>query len=173
MNPPLLAPDRFRHLAKHFPDRAVLVVGDVMIDEYVVGDAARISPEAPVPVVEVQEESFRVGGAANVARNLATLGGKVELLALVGKDDRADRLRAALAQQGIDPAGLVPDAARPTTLKTRIIAGRQQIVRVDRESRDAMQGELRERFMTRVRSDGARRRRARLRLRQRAWWTWS
>jgi rfaE bifunctional protein kinase chain/domain len=127
-----------------------------MIDEYVIGDAARISPEAPVPVVEVQEESFRVGGAANVARNLATLGGKVELLALVGKDDRADRLRAALAQQGIDPQGLVTDAARPTTLKTRIIAARQQIVRVDRESRDAMQGELRERFMARVREAMAR-----------------
>lgn len=156
MTPPLLTPDRFRQLAKRFGDRAVLVVGDVMIDEYVLGDAARISPEAPVPIVEVKEETLRVGGAANVARNLATLGGKAELLALVGRDDRAKRLRAALAEQGIDPAGLVEDPSRPTTLKTRIIAARQQIVRVDRESREGMQGELRERFVARVREAMAR-----------------
>ncbi|MFN8180161.1 MAG: D-glycero-beta-D-manno-heptose-7-phosphate kinase [bacterium] len=151
MSPPLMTPERFRTLAERFGDRPVLVVGDVMIDEYVVGEAARISPEAPVPVVEVKEETIRLGGAANVARNLATLGGRVELLALVGRDARADRLRGALADHGIDPGGLVEDPARPTTLKTRIIAAHQQVVRVDRESREPLRGELRERFFARVR----------------------
>jgi D-beta-D-heptose 7-phosphate kinase/D-beta-D-heptose 1-phosphate adenosyltransferase len=126
-------------------------VGDVMIDEYVWGEAARISPEAPVPIVEVGRESLRLGGAANVAHNLAALGGRVELLALVGKDDRADRLRSAMRDQGIDPTGLIEDPDRPTTLKTRIMAGRQQVVRVDRESRDPLRGAVRDRFVAKLR----------------------
>lgn len=152
MPPPLLSPDRFREIAARFPDRSVLVVGDVMLDEYVQGEAARISPEAPVPVVEVARETLRLGGAANVARNLVTLGGKVELLAVVGVDSRAERLRGALTEKGIDPEGLIEDPGRPTTLKTRIIAGQQQVVRVDRESREALTGAVREAFVTRLRA---------------------
>ncbi len=152
MAPPLLSPDRFREIAAHFPDRGVLVVGDVMLDEYVHGEAARISPEAPVPVVEVARETLRLGGAANVARNLVTLGGRVELLAVVGVDSRAERLRAALTEKGIDPEGLIEDAGRPTTLKTRIIAGQQQVVRVDRESRDPLAGPVRDAFLARLRA---------------------
>ncbi len=152
MAPPLLSPDRFREIAARFPDRGVLVVGDVMLDEYVHGEAARISPEAPVPVVEVARETLRLGGAANVARNLVTLGGRVELLAVVGVDSRAERLRAALTEKGIDPEGLIEDAGRPTTLKTRIIAGQQQVVRVDRESRDPLAGPVRDAFLARLRA---------------------
>ena len=151
MTPPLLSPDRLREVAGRFRDRSILVVGDVMLDEYVHGEAARISPEAPVPVVEVTRETVRLGGAANVARNLVTLGGRAELLAVVGADSRAERLRAALTGQGIDPALLVEDPDRPTTLKTRIVAGQQQVVRVDRESREALRGPVRDRFVARLR----------------------
>lgn len=151
MSPPLLSPEEFRGLARHFGDRTVLVVGDVMLDEYVWGEAGRISPEAPVPVLEVASESLRLGGAANVARNIASLGGHVELLALVGEDAHAEALRGLLAEENIGAAGLVPDPDRPTTRKTRIVASRQQVVRVDRESRAPLAGELRRRFVDRLR----------------------
>jgi D-beta-D-heptose 7-phosphate kinase/D-beta-D-heptose 1-phosphate adenosyltransferase len=121
-----------------------------MLDEYVWGDAGRISPEAPVPVVEVSGCSVRLGGAANVARNVVSLGGKVHLLSVVGADDRAGKLREVLDEEGILPDGLVEDADRPTSLKTRIIAGRQQVVRVDRESRASLTGAVREEFDARL-----------------------
>jgi D-beta-D-heptose 7-phosphate kinase/D-beta-D-heptose 1-phosphate adenosyltransferase len=151
MTPPTLTPERFREMARRFGDHPVLVVGDVMIDEYVWGEAGRISPEAPVPVVEVSRETLRLGGAANVARNLVTLGGRVELLAVVGRDARAEQLRDAAAGQGIGTEALVEDPDRPTTLKTRIMAARQQIVRVDRESCAPLGGEVRVRFLQRLR----------------------
>lgn len=113
----------------------VLVVGDLMLDQYVVGDVDRISPEAPVPVVQVRRDEAVLGGAANVAANMASLGAEVAVLGLVGKDPAARRLRGMLAEAGIDTAHVVTDAARPTTKKTRVVAGHQQVVRVDRESR--------------------------------------
>lgn len=148
---PRLSAEEFSRISRDFPRRTVLVVGDVMLDEYVWGEAGRISPEAPVPIVEVQQESLRLGGAANVARNIASLGGKVELLALVGEDDHAAALRGMLADEGIGADGLVADPDRPTTRKTRIVASRQQVVRVDRESREPMADVLRGRFVERVR----------------------
>ncbi len=150
MNAPLLSLNQARDLVTRFKDHSVLVVGDVMLDEYVWGEAARISPEAPVPVVDVTGESLRLGGAANVARNIVTLGGRAELLSVVGADSRADDLRSVLAEAGIPSDGLLPDPDRPTTLKTRIVASRQQVVRVDRERRDPLSGELRERFFERL-----------------------
>ncbi len=150
MNPPLLSLERARELASRFGESPVLVVGDVMLDEYVWGEAGRISPEAPVPVVEVTGDSLRLGGAANVARNIVTLGGQVELLTVVGEDSRADDLSRSLADAGIASDGLLSDPDRPTTLKTRIIASRQQVVRVDRERRDALRGDIRERFFERL-----------------------
>jgi len=150
MSAPRLTPDESRGLASRFGDRAVLVVGDVMLDEYLWGDAVRISPEAPVPVVEVERESLRPGGAANVARNIASLGGRVELLTVVGADARADDLRTVLADFDIPTDGLIEDRDRPTTLKTRIIASRQQVVRVDRESRAPLAGETARRFRERL-----------------------
>ena len=121
----------------------VLVCGDVMLDRYWHGATARISPEAPVPVVKVEQIEDRPGGAANVVNNIATLGGKVHAVGLVGRDESADGLRAILAANGADVRGLIADDSRPTISKTRIIAGgratvSQQIVRIDRESKAPM-----------------------------------
>lgn len=155
MSPPLLSPEEFRSLEKRFGERSVLVVGDVMLDEYVWGEAGRISPEAPVPVVDVVSESLRLGGAANVARNIVSLGGRVELLALVGRDDYAVSLCDLLDDHGISSGGLIQDSGRPTTRKTRIVASRQQVVRVDRESRQAMTDEIRRPFIDGLRKNMA------------------
>ena len=124
----------------------ILVVGDVMLDHFIWGSVSRISPEAPVPVVDFQRESFMPGGAANVARNLSALGARPELFAIVGRDDSATRLRELLREQKVGCDGLIENAARPTSIKTRIVAHQQQVVRVDRESRnhldDATTGDL-------------------------------
>lgn len=122
------------------PGRRVLVVGDAMLDRYIFGRVDRISPEAPVPVVEVERDQEVLGGAANVAANMASLGAVVTLLALTGADPAAETLTALLAARGIETSGLLPDPGRPTTVKTRVIGGQQQVVRVDRESRRAPEG---------------------------------
>jgi D-beta-D-heptose 7-phosphate kinase/D-beta-D-heptose 1-phosphate adenosyltransferase len=113
---------------------SVLVVGDVMLDEYVLGEVERISPEAPVPVVDFRTRRQVVGGAANAAANIISLTGKAYLGGVVGQDPEADALSTELARIGID-AHLVTDNARPTTMKTRLIGGAQQMLRVDRELR--------------------------------------
>ncbi|MFQ5789345.1 MAG: bifunctional heptose 7-phosphate kinase/heptose 1-phosphate adenyltransferase, partial [Acidobacteriota bacterium] len=110
------------------------MIGDVMLDEFLWGRVSRISPEAPVPVVEVVRESFQLGGAANVAHNLHRLGAVPLLIGVLGEDEAARRLRDILSARGIAAEGLVDDGERPTTLKTRIIAHSQQVVRADRES---------------------------------------
>jgi D-beta-D-heptose 7-phosphate kinase/D-beta-D-heptose 1-phosphate adenosyltransferase len=112
--------------------RRVLVVGDVMLDEFLWGRVSRISPEAPVPVVQVEHESFHVGGAGNVAANVRSLGGEAVLAGVLGEDAAGARVRSAVARGGIEPR-LVADGARPTTVKTRIVAHHQQVVRADRE----------------------------------------
>ncbi len=114
-----------------------MVVGDVMLDEFVWGKVSRISPEAPVPVVEVQSESCYPGGAANVARNLRPFCNGVQISGLVGRDSAASRLRALLVDEGIGIDGLIESSETPTIVKTRIIARQQQVVRVDREKRVA------------------------------------
>jgi rfaE bifunctional protein kinase chain/domain len=120
----------------------VLVVGDVMLDRFIVGRVTRISPEAPVPVVRFQSEHSRLGGAANVAHNLAALGARVSLVGIVGADAAADRLKGQLALSGIDASGLVEDATRPTVEKVRIVTARnQQVARIDyEEDADAAAG---------------------------------
>jgi rfaE bifunctional protein kinase chain/domain len=124
---------RLRQILTRFPQQHILVVGDVMLDQFLWGKVSRISPEAPVPVVEITRESFFPGGAANVARNLRALDSSVSLLGVLGDDDAGAELRGLLEQQGIDTAGLVVDPHRPTTVKTRIVAHHQQMVRFDRE----------------------------------------
>jgi D-beta-D-heptose 7-phosphate kinase/D-beta-D-heptose 1-phosphate adenosyltransferase len=116
----------------------VLTLGDVMLDEYVWGDVGRISPEAPVPVLDIRERTHVAGGAANVAAGVVALGGTGLLGGVVGADPSARDLRAALAAAGVDDGGLVEDADRPTTTKTRVIAHSQQIVRLDAEDRAAL-----------------------------------
>ena len=113
----------------------LLVVGDVMLDQFLWGQVKRISPEAPVPVVEFERESFMPGGAANVARNLTALGAEVELLGYVGRDDGAKQLRALLMADRVGSAGLKALGDHMTTRKTRVVAHQQQVVRIDRESR--------------------------------------
>jgi D-beta-D-heptose 7-phosphate kinase/D-beta-D-heptose 1-phosphate adenosyltransferase len=127
-------PSRLNTILARFPGQRLLVVGDVMLDQFIWGRVARISPEAPVPVVEVTRESFFPGGAANVARNLRALGAGVTLLGALGTDSAGLQLRALLDEQGVDTTGLLTDPSRPTTLKTRIVAQHQQIVRFDREN---------------------------------------
>jgi D-beta-D-heptose 7-phosphate kinase/D-beta-D-heptose 1-phosphate adenosyltransferase len=112
-----------------------------MLDHYLWGHCERISPEAPVPVVEVQKETSSLGGAGNVAANLAALGAEPVLVGLVGDDARAQQLFDAFAARGVDTRAIVRDATRPTTMKTRIIAHSQQVVRADWESRAEVSGE--------------------------------
>jgi D-beta-D-heptose 7-phosphate kinase/D-beta-D-heptose 1-phosphate adenosyltransferase len=125
-------------LLARFPGRGVLVVGDVMLDEYIWGDVRRISQEAPVPVVEVRRREFRPGGAANTAANVAALGGRPVLVSVVGQDQVAATLREVLARGGTDAGGLVADPARATTTKSRIMAHSQQVARLDVEERAAL-----------------------------------
>jgi len=122
-------------MMSRFDDVRVLVVGDVMVDEYLWGHVARISPEAPVPVVEVRRYSWAAGGAANVALNLRALGASVDLAGVVGDDPAAATLLDELNKQGVGTAGLVTDPARPTTHKIRVMAQHQQVTRIDREDR--------------------------------------
>ncbi|HKK72384.1 MAG TPA: D-glycero-beta-D-manno-heptose-7-phosphate kinase [Candidatus Krumholzibacteria bacterium] len=116
----------------------VLVLGDVMLDRFVLGRVDRISPEAPVPVVSVHGEDARLGGAANVASNVAALGAQVTLAGVIGPGEAADHLLTLLGAAGIDSGALYRAADRPTTVKTRILGGGQQIVRIDRETRSPL-----------------------------------
>lgn len=129
-----------------FKNSSILVVGDLMLDEYIWGKVERISPEAPVPVVEVVHETFIPGGAANVASNIHSLGGKAILVGVIGDDPNGERLKQALQERGIDLTGIFVDPERPTTLKTRVIAHSQQVVRVDRESKRMIQEPMVERI---------------------------
>jgi D-beta-D-heptose 7-phosphate kinase/D-beta-D-heptose 1-phosphate adenosyltransferase len=143
---------QLRKLLRSFPDQTILVVGDAMLDQFLWGKVSRISPEAPVPVVEITRESFFPGGAANVARNLRALDGRVKIVSVIGADDTGTRLRQILDEEGVDTTGLVVDFDRPTTLKTRIVACHQQVVRFDRETtqslRPGIAGKLIEFFET-------------------------
>ena len=138
MNSQTLSRSRVRHLITAAHKSRVLVLGDVMLDHFIWGGVSRISPEAPVPVLDFQRESFMPGGAANVARNLSSLGVPAELFSIVGQDDSARRLRHLLREQHVECAGLIAHPERPTSIKTRIVAHQQQVVRVDRESKQEL-----------------------------------
>ncbi len=122
-----------KKILARFAKARVLVVGDLVLDEFVWGNAERISPEAPVPVVWAQDRSYMPGGASNVANNIASLGGRAALCGLVGEDMHAASLVGCLRDRGIDVEGVMSEIGRPTTVKTRIIAAHQQVVRVDWE----------------------------------------
>ncbi len=127
--------DRLAALVARFAGRRVLVLGDLMVDRYLWGRVERISPEAPVPVVDVERESESLGGAGNVAANLRALGAEALIAGIVGDDADGTRLTDTLAARGVKTDLLVRDASRPTTVKTRVIAHSQQVVRFDRETR--------------------------------------
>ncbi|HEX5218768.1 MAG TPA: D-glycero-beta-D-manno-heptose-7-phosphate kinase [Verrucomicrobiae bacterium] len=147
-----LAPARVRRILQAATKTRVLVVGDVMLDQFLWGSVVRISPEAPVPVVDFLRESFMPGGAANVARNLTALGVITEIFGAVGRDAAADQLRTLLGEQRIGCRGLIASASRQTSLKTRIVAQTQQVVRIDRETRDGITPQLVERLLAAIRS---------------------
>ena len=138
MNGKTLSATRARQILSAAQKTRVLVVGDVMLDQFIWGGVSRISPEAPVPVVDFQRESFMPGGAANVARNLVSLQTPAELFGAIGNDDAAKKLLKLLGEQNIGCAGLVKNVARHTSIKTRIVAHQQQVVRIDRETRGAL-----------------------------------
>lgn len=128
-----LSPDRVEEIFHGARDVAALVVGDLMLDRYITGTVDRISPEAPVPVVRVEAESSAIGGAGNVAANVVALGAAATVIGCVGSDEDGRVLQGALDRAGVGTAGLVRSDDRPTTVKTRVLARHQQVVRVDRE----------------------------------------
>jgi rfaE bifunctional protein kinase chain/domain len=142
MNSNTLSPKRVRQILDAAGQTRILVVGDVMLDQFVWGSVARISPEAPVPVVDFERENYMPGGAANVARNLTALRVPSELYGVVGKDHAAGQLKRLLTEYHIGCRGLVTSRSRPTSVKTRIVAHTQQVVRIDREARDSIDATL-------------------------------
>lgn len=137
-----LTAKRLRERTTAWQGKRVLVVGDLMLDEYIFGTAERISPEAPVPIILCEKRTYGAGGAANTAMNLLALGAQVTVCGVVGDDWAGERLRALLTEQGLDITGVLIDPTRPTTLKTRIIAQSQQVARVDVESRRTLNSSL-------------------------------
>ena len=145
-----ITPARIRQLLTRSRNQCILVLGDVMLDQFLWGNVTRISPEAPVPVLDFTRESFMPGGAANVARNLSALQVSTELFGLVGKDDAARTLKELLASQKVGCRGLVAQSDRHTSIKTRIVAHQQQLVRVDRESRTECDGPTTRRLLAAI-----------------------
>jgi D-beta-D-heptose 7-phosphate kinase/D-beta-D-heptose 1-phosphate adenosyltransferase len=147
----MLTKNRVSEILRSLCERNVVVLGDVMLDEFVWGDVTRISPEAPVPVVDVRRESIHLGGAANVLANLIALGARGSVVGVVGNDDAGKRLRNGLRELGADDNdNLIVDEARPSTIKTRIIAHSQLVVRADRESRTPVNSQIEGQIVARL-----------------------
>ena len=145
--------DRAKEILSRARDCRIVVLGDVMLDEFIWGDVTRISPEAPVPVVNIRRESTRLGGAANVVANVSALGANANVIGVVGADAAAEKLRAALRQTGggQTDAMLIEDENRPTTIKLRIIAHNQMVVRADRELSAHVNGQVEARIISAAR----------------------
>ena len=123
-----------KKILKEFKKLKIGVVGDYMIDEYIIGQVNRISPEAPVPIVNVKKERYSLGGASNVARNIAELGAKAICFGIVGEDLNGKKMLETLKKMQVETSGIIQDNSRPTTVKTRIIGGNQQLLRLDWEN---------------------------------------
>ncbi len=145
-----LSRKRVQQLLDTARQRRALVVGDAMVDQFIWGRVERISPEAPVPVVQVERESYMPGGAANVARNLTSLGVGAEMLGVIGKDAGARQLKELLAGDNVASRGLIESAARSTTKKIRVIAHTQQVARVDRETPHPIAPEIEKRLLAAI-----------------------
>jgi rfaE bifunctional protein kinase chain/domain len=150
-----LAPPNARELLGRMRGRRVLVVGDLMVDEWIWGDVSRISPEAPVPVVAVRQHTFTLGGAGNVANNLRALGADVAFVGVVGDDAEGERAREMFDELGVDASGVREIRGRPTTRKTRIVAHNQQVVRADWESTSRLEGAEIEKLAAEIKRLGA------------------
>jgi len=127
-----------KKILARFSGARILVVGDIMMDRFIWGRVSRISPEAPVPVVLVEKETFLLGGASNVVNNIHSLGGHVSLCGVIGDDETGQRILRELTEKGVDTRGLLVEEGRQTTTKTRIVAHQQQVVRIDREMTDSL-----------------------------------
>ncbi len=150
-HPAVSAEDAARAV-RRFPGLPIAIVGDVMLDQFVVGRVNRISPEAPVPVVAFEHDEYRAGGAANVASNVRSLGGEVELVGVVGRDQAGKRLAQELEAHAIGAAGLVCDGDRRTTTKLRIVTDRnQQVARIDYETDDEVTGRIEASIIAQIR----------------------
>jgi D-beta-D-heptose 7-phosphate kinase/D-beta-D-heptose 1-phosphate adenosyltransferase len=143
---------KLTRFAKALRGRRIGVAGDFMLDRYVWGSATRLSPEAPVPVVDFANESQVLGGAGNVATNLAALGATVFPFGVVGEDEEGRAIRSLLKAAGMAAKGVMADASRVTTVKTRIVARHQQIVRVDRERREPLAARLEDRLVRAIKA---------------------
>ena len=141
---PELSRTRAAEILERARDRRIVVLGDVMLDEFIWGDVTRISPEAPVPVVNIKRESLHLGGAANVLANITAIGASGNVIGVVGRDAAAEKIRKSLRKDGGGQTDdmLIADDKRPTTIKTRIIAHNQMVVRADREHRGAINGNV-------------------------------
>ena len=142
--------DRLEKIVRQFRGRRIAVVGDCMLDRYIWGTASRLSPEAAVPVVEYTKQTECPGGAGNVAANLSALGAHVTSFGVVGIDEAGDALRACLSALKMAEKGIIADRSRPTTLKMRIIARHQQVVRVDTESRKPLDAPMEKKLASAV-----------------------
>ena len=140
--------NRLKEYIDRFSEVKVLVIGDIILDEYIWGDVSRISPEAPVPVVEVKRETKMLGGAANVIHNIATLGAKPTLCGVVGQDHAGKAIINEINNMGLTFDGIVLEQGRPTSIKTRVVARNQQVVRFDRETRTDIRPESIENLLT-------------------------
>ncbi len=139
--------ERLNYLFDSFKGKKVAVLGDLMLDKYVWGSVYRISPEAPVPVLQVDSESARLGGAANVANNIKALGAEPVLFGIVGEDEAGERIRQILDEMGLPKDGIITDQGRPTTVKTRIIAHSQHVIRMDYEVSDGIDEKIQRRII--------------------------
>jgi rfaE bifunctional protein kinase chain/domain len=138
--------------ASRLDGRLILIVGDLMLDHFVIGRVDRISPEAPVPVVQFDHEEYRLGGAANVAHNVAALGGRVAMIGVAGDDADAVQMREQLGRLGVDPGGIVTDPNRRTTRKLRVVTTRnQQVARIDYEDDREVDGSVEAEVIDRIR----------------------
>jgi rfaE bifunctional protein kinase chain/domain len=141
-----------RKFVPKFKGKKILVVGDLMIDEYIWGNVSRISPEAPIPVVEVHKEELKPGGAANVILNLIAMGAKVYCAGVVGADANAKKLKKYFEEHNVDAEAVVEDTERPTTIKTRVIAHNQQVVRIDKEKKLPLSAAITKKILTKISS---------------------
>ncbi|WP_299226124.1 D-glycero-beta-D-manno-heptose-7-phosphate kinase [Sulfurihydrogenibium sp.] len=145
----MITKERAVDLISRFPDITVGVIGDIILDKYLWGDVERISPEAPVPVVDVKKETVSLGGASNVANNIASLDAKAYMIGVVGDDENAKIIENLLKSKNINPV-LIKDKSRPTIEKTRIIAVSQQLLRIDREDRSKLSVEIEDKIINEI-----------------------
>lgn len=142
--------NKIRHIQSSNIQPTILVIGDLMIDHYILGSASRLSPEAPVPIVNVKKDTYTLGGAGNVVQNLVSLGAKVLVAGVIGDDVSGKHIIKILTDEGVETQAIILDAGRPTTVKTRVMAGSHQLVRIDREVTNAVSVEIEDELISKL-----------------------